>query len=375
MLSARFAAPMIGSGTHLTVDLQFLDAGLRVGVRGGETATLRGRFVVRGEVEAAMPRTISLGQPMVSEQTESRLVAGEGARDASQARARRSDAPTGVSLSGVLDECAFCPAIGGWLVTGWMPAELPVDGDGALPAEILPAEASGRNELLAIQYPRPDIREIGHAFVLLIPHDQTDTPLAPPHQITLTISPGVAARLTPSPGFMMRDEASMLRLARDVLNTAHRGAIQRIRALLDRATFNGQDSFGPLGAPVHIEMDEIIRVRPGAALLFGWCLDPLGMVESIRLCCGPATSAPIQDAWIRTPRPDIIDAFAARYGIVERDTGFVGWADTGSDRDGTLFLEIKLRDGRTGLKPLPAPVRQGAAALRPRAQRRESAGP
>jgi len=357
-------APEIGSGTHITVDLHFLDGGLSIAVRGGESADLQGRFVVRGEVDAAMPRTISLAQPMEAEGLVDHDQTEGGARSIWQAAALRSAMPTGISLSGVLDECAFSPAVGGWLVTGWMPAELPVEGGGCLAAEVLPAETSGRNDILAVQYPRPDIREIGHAFVLLIPYDLSDTPLAPPEQITLTISPGVAACLTPSSGFTLRDEASMIRLVRDVLTISHRGAVQRIRALLDRADFSGQDSFAPLGAPVHVEVDEVIRVRAGAALLFGWCLDPLGLVDSIHLCRGPATSGPLQNAWIRTPRQDIVDAFAPRYGVVERDTGFVAWADVESDRDGTLFLEIKLLDGRSGLKPLPAPIRRGAAALR-----------
>jgi GT2 family glycosyltransferase len=362
-------APRVGLNTHITVDLHFLDAGLFVAVRGGESATLRGRFVVRGEVEAAMPRTISLAQPMLS--GEPVHPGHDGCADGDLPNTHRDPqptvplaaTPTGVSLSGVIDECTFSPAVGGWLVTGWMPAELPSEGGGRLAGEVLPVEVCARNEILAIQYPRPDIREIGHAFVLLIPHELSDTPLAPPQQITLTISPGVAARLTPSPGFTLRDEASMHRLVRDVLAIAHRGAIQPIGALLNRANFTGQDSFGPLGAPVHIEVDEVIRVRPGAALLLGWCLDPLGLVESIHLCRGPATSAPLHDAWIRTPRQDIVDAFTTRYGMVDRDTGFVAWADTQSDRDGTLFLEIKLRDGRTGLKPLPLPLRRGAAAM------------
>lgn len=363
-------APNPGVGTHITVDLLFLNSGLSVAVRGGEIATLSGRFVVRGEVEAAMPRTISLAQLILSDEPVHRGHEKSGddglpdrPRDA-QNTAPPTATPIGVSLSGVLDECAFSPSAGGWLITGWMPVELPTEGGGRLAAEILPAEVSGRNDILAFQYPRPDIREIGHAFILLIPYDLSDTPLSPPQQITLSISPGVAARLTPSPGFTLRDEASMLRMVRDVLSIAHRGAIQPIRALMERADFTGQDSFGPLGAPVHVEVDEVIRVRAGAALLFGWCLDPLGLVASIHLCRGPATSAPLQDAWIRTPRQDIADAFAARYGVVERDTGFVAWADAQSDRDGTLFLEIRLLDGRTGLKPLPAPIRRGAAALR-----------
>ncbi len=364
------AAPRGGDSSHITVDLRFLEGGLAVAVRGGDTVHVDDRFVVRGEVEAAMPRTIALAEAMVKE--EEARPAQHGAGDAPEQESPGDpvvvDAPVavsiGVALSGVLDECAYSTSLGGWLVTGWMPAELPAATGGRLIAEVEPPESAGRPDILAIQYPRHDIREIGHAFVLLIPCDVSDTPLAPPRQIDMTISPGVAARLTPSPGFTLRDEASMHRLVRDILGTAHRGAVGPLRTMLDRANFTGQDSFAALGVPAHIEVDEVIRVRSGAALLFGWCLDPLGVVESIHLCRGSATSAPIQDAWLRTPRQDIVDAFANRYGAFERDTGFIAWADSQSTRDGVIFLEIRLKDGRTGFKPLPPSIRQGAAALR-----------
>ncbi len=361
------AAPRDEAQTRVTVELRFLETGLIVMVQGGDSLAIEDRFIVRGTVEAAMPRTIALAESLRIEPVPPPIPAPapeEQAKDAPGEPDVPLPAAIGVSLSGVIDECAFSPGLGGWIVTGWMPAELPLDGGGTMMADVEPAEASARRRILAVQYPRQDIREIGHAFALLIACEASDTPMAPPRQITLTVSPGVVARLTPSPGFNLRDEAGMHRLLRDVLSVADRGAVGRMRAQLERAHFTGQDSFAQLGAPVHVEVDEVIRVRPGAALIFGWCLDPLGLVESIHLCRGAATSGPFQDAWIRMPRQDIVDAFAQRYGLVDPRSGFVAWADTEATREGTLFLEIRLTDGRTGFKPLPAPLRRGAAALR-----------
>ncbi|MBR0671691.1 glycosyltransferase [Neoroseomonas soli] len=381
------AAPRDGGLSHVAFELRFLATGLSVAVRGGGRLVIEDRFVLSGEVEASMPRTIALAQPLRAEEDEvlpypaiprdgpsgpardacpedRTAVAAASPAGATAALAAVQRPAIGMSLSGVLDECAFSPAVGGWLVTGWMPAELPIDGGGRLAAEVKPAEAATGDEIIIVQYPRDDIREVGHAFVLLVPCDATDAPPVPPRQIDLMVSPGVAVRLTRSPGFAMRDEAGMQRLVRDVLTTANRGAVEPLRARIERANFTGEDSFAKLGVPAHVEVDEVIPVRPGAALLFGWCLDPLGLVESIRLCCGAATSAPLEDAWFRTNRQDIVDAFARQYGVVPHDSGFIAWADAQVACDRRLFLEIRLTDGRRGLKPLPQPTRRGSAALR-----------
>lgn len=142
-----------------------------------------------------------------------------------------------------------------------------------------------------------------------------------------------------------------MQTARNAARRALRDQVTTLPALLKRPLYTGDDTLGPLGLPVHIEVDDIVEVRPGAAVLIGWRLDPQELVASIHLRCGTAASLPLASTEIRVARGDIVEAFGARYGIADHRAGFVAYGDTGGTARDACFLEIRLIDGRIAFKP------------------------
>ncbi|NKC32075.1 glycosyltransferase family 2 protein [Falsiroseomonas selenitidurans] len=272
--------------------------------------------------------------------------------------------PEPVRTEGVVDDYGYSEALDALFFIGWMRSSLPADHSGHIPATIQFEGRAIEGEALLLQYDRPDVRDFGHGFVLALLFPGAPAGQLPLTDIVLRIDPRRSWVIGCSPGTTRRDGPGILRLARDAVRHAGAGGAGAVRATLDRPMNPDQDTLNSAGLPVHLEMDEVVQTGTGCAMLMGWCVDPLGLIASTHLRCGPHFSPPLETSRVRVRRNDIHDTFGPRYGTDERQAGFVAWGDTGAVRDDKLFLEIRLTNGRILSKPLPRPMRSGVAAMR-----------
>lgn len=320
------------------VTVVFSEEGTSLNVPGAPPLTVPGRFAVQGNVDLHSPPSISL-----------RI---NGA----------SDAVDQATDDGFVDYFAECPCLGGMIFGGWVRRHARFAESDVFTATFDDGQLDGSAALLL--HERPDITAFGLGYVLFLP-GALPAAAGPPRLQRLTWRRrGVQVHLRPTSGIEATTEEDALQLARSAARAAVEGQPSRLAALLRRPLFLGQDTFTPLGLPAHVEVDELIEVRPGAAYLIGWKLDPQELIASIHLRRGPESSPPLADTAIRMERNDIVEAFSERYGVGDTKPGFLAYGATSGSGRGKCFLEIRLADGRIAFKPLPRPLRSGMAAMR-----------
>lgn len=379
-------------GEDLRLALQVTAGGLRVELPGHDPILIENRFQLAGQAEMRVPSGIAVTEGFDRP-------AGDLAADAGQAPAlppaaepvqaggaeprpatprpklaATDDAPPVVTAPvpepvpspvGMVDDYGCSDAHEAWFFIGWMRSSLPKDHDGSIDVVIQLGEQRLKGKAAMAHYDRPDVREFGHGFVLVV-HFSEQVPAAAFRfaDAVLRVMPDTAWRLGNSPSTSLRDGSTILRLAREAMRTANGGAVATVRTNFDRPMAPDHDTLGALGLPVHIEFDEVIQTGTGCAWLFGWCVDPMGLIASTHLRCGPRRSEPLEQSRLPVRRDDIYDTFSPQYGAIDRNTGFIAWGDTGAVRDAPLFLEIRLKTDVVATKPVPRSVRSGISAMR-----------
>jgi O-antigen biosynthesis protein len=98
----------------------------------------------------------------------------------------------------------------------------------------------------------------------------------------------------------LRDMLAMLENVEEDRRTLRRLAAPR---------FSGHDTVNGSALPVRAAVDLAVRVPGTGIWIAGWLLDPTGRVDGAWLG-GPGWSAPLDAAWIRSPRRDVSEGFA-----------------------------------------------------------------
>jgi GT2 family glycosyltransferase len=351
--------PPGGLAAGLAVTATFLDTGLTLELPGVPAREITQRFVVQGTVRVECAPSIALRDATLAEArpAEVHLQPPEGA----EAPTTRS-VPGSRDEHGYIDYFALSAGLGGLLLGGWVKHPCRLDAQSKVTAVFEGRQHTA--EALVLLHERGDIASLGVGYAMFLPGILPE-PEAPPMLRSIRVRlNGRELRLLPSSGLEATSENEALQTARGAARRALRDQASALPALLGRPVYTGEDTLGPLGLPVHVEVDEVIEVGPGAAMLIGWRLDPQDLVASLHLRRGAAASPALGASEIRVARHDIVEAFGARYGIVDSRAGFVAYGDAGGMGREPCFLEIRLVDGRVVFKPLPRPVRTGLPAIR-----------
>jgi hypothetical protein len=258
-------------------------------------------------------------------------------------------------------ELAGAPSGGGLFVQGW--SRTPVSG----PARaVVLAEGPVEADAVAATFARNDLLAPATGLCLLAPRAAA-TPSAV--RAVFVAAEGRLLRLEAAPGGpaalageaaadRLRDLAPRLVGDDDTLRAVRRAC---------RPRFDGRDTLSGATRPVAAAVDLLLRNDAGDLLALGWLLDPEGRVERLLIKGDGVGYAPLHDGWIRLPRPDLAQGFAA-------DPRFAGAALGGEAMHGflcraprvaaapgaPLHLEVVLADGDC----LFAPVRAGRASAR-----------
>ena len=351
--------PAGGLAAGLAVTVMFSDKGISLRIPGAPALEIEDRFVVLGAARVEFPPSIALRQSKPAGDTppEISLPPPQAAEKkiAHGVSARREE-------QGYIDYFAVSPGLGGLVLGGWVKHPCRLEGEVAASVVFETHEHVGN--ALVLLHERADIASLGVGYVMFLPGVTPGTEGASALRTLHARLNGHEFLIIPSPGLEATSENDALQTARNAARRALRDQATALPALLKRPIYTGDDTLGPLGLPVHVEIDDVVEIRPGTALLIGWRLDPQDLVASIHLRCGAAISPPLASAEIRVERSDIIEAFGARYGIGDHRAGFVAYGDTGGPGGHPRFLEIRLVDGRIAFKPIPRPVRTGLPAIR-----------
>lgn len=161
-------------------------------------------------------------------------------------------------------------------------------------------------------------------------------------------------------------------------------AVQHIRATLPRLDgpenvwrafkricrprYTGENTLAACERPIALALDTALRAPRGDLFLQGWLLDPGDLVDRVVVKSTAAGYAPLNDRWVRLPRPDLDTAFKddPRFrGRLGRDDGRHGFAaavpasalplDATADPAPELYVEIVFKDEACVFMPF-APV-------------------
>jgi len=109
---------------------------------------------------------------------------------------------------------------------------------------------------------------------------------------------------------------------------------------LSRAGYNGEDSLATLTDKIQLEIDEIIRCRPGGIVLIGWMVADPYIIKSLWFRTGVSETRILPEHFIRIPRPDVAEAIP---GCADVNCGFLA------------FLPDIVCAARSGSRACPAP--------------------
>ncbi|MDN3563060.1 glycosyltransferase [Paeniroseomonas aquatica] len=341
--------------SNVSIEVFIHGNGIRISAAAEPVLRIEDRFAILGDISLFI-------QPSISMRHAGRLDL-EAEDPASPRQAPGVDGPETASEIGYIDSFSYIPSFGGIILFGWVRAPWDDVHRSVVTAVFEDGEVAGIP--LTAWHKRSDLGDIGTGYVMFVPGAMPGADGAPVlHRLRLAPAQGGPLHIVPSPGVGPSTELQAVQMLRDTLQRAFSGDTAELQALLKRPIYLGVDTLTPLGLPIHVEVDEVIEVRPGAAFLFGWMLDTQDLVTSVHLCCCASSSRPLADARLALERNDIVEAYAKQYGITDSRAGFIAFADTGSAKRGPFFLEVRLATGKIVFKPLPPPSRAGVAAIR-----------
>jgi len=261
-------------------------------------------------------------------------------------------------IRGAIDDAVALPSGDGWLITGWTSRTW---------AESEPPERVFANltlgdvtgETATAFYPRLDVPDGAAGFCTVLaaacPERAEFVGLQLPHlRLRISIPPQRERRLSA--------EALATACRRTV-----RGAGLHAHPVLDRLprpAFKGADTVAELWPPVQIEFDQAIRVPPDGLALVGWCFDPAGAVESLRVRAGAASALLDPTHLLTIRRPDLVQSLGKRYGLEDDRIGFLAYAPGVAGSAARPHLEVETREGAIGLKSIRVLDLAGLGAIK-----------
>jgi GT2 family glycosyltransferase len=268
--------------------------------------------------------------------------------------------PDVVSGPGNIESLAFCPALGGWLVLGWIGFGWD-DQKSGCEAALLFSNRVVTAEPTTCIFERPDVRAIGTGIVIFIP-DERDQ-LGIPHDIALragnfTFFSALNTALT-------MEQPAQITHARTLIARASRSKQWKtLVTMLHRPIFTGANTLESFERPVFLALDEVYVCPPHGLWIVGWTLDPFGIVKSMAVRCGARRATIDPKTWIAIPRPDVRDAFADKFGGLTTKCGFLAYLADVYVPGETPYVEVETVDGEVGFKPIAAIRSTGVDTIR-----------
>ena len=218
--------------------------------------------------------------------------------------------PEVVNAAGNIESLAFCSALGGWLILGWIGFGWD-DQQSGCEATLLFSNRVVTAEPSTCVFERPDVRKIGTGIVIFIP-DERDQ-LGMPHDLTLrrgnfTFYSTLNAAQTPEHPAQITHARTLIALA------ARSEQWKTLVTMLHRPIFTGANTLEGFERPVFLQLDDVYVCPPHGLWIAGWTLDPFGIVKSMALRCGGRRALIDPKSCITISRPDVRDAFADRFG-------------------------------------------------------------
>jgi GT2 family glycosyltransferase len=253
-----------------------------------------------------------------------------------------------VAVAGNIDSLAYCPSIGGWIVTGWLGFGWDAESD---PSEVT-FDFAGR--LLAVQpiicaIDRPDVRKVGTGIVVFIPDPRELK--GTPHSFALHRgSPVFSTSLVAAELF---DERTALTHCRNLLLHAARSEEwQSLITLLERPHFAGSDTIDTFDRPVFLHVDFAFVCPPHGLWIIGWVIDPFHTVAKMTLRCGVRSANIDPREWISMSRADVSNGFADKFGGLSAKCGFLAYFPEVYVPGQTPYFELHTIHGETGFKSI-----------------------
>lgn len=268
---------------------------------------------------------------------------------------------TGPTADGYIDFYSELDASDCWVLGGWTKRCWPTGTPPRLFLQVRTGEQESSG--IVMWNERPDLAGSGTGFMLVIPGAEGAGLRDGLAGVRLEVE-GEGYHLDVSKGLQRPPEAQATQWMRDILGRAAGGEVDAIRRIATRPVYGGMDTLGGLPVPFHLEVDEVIAVPGKGAFVLGWAVDPHDAAASIRLRGGRVPPASLRDRWIAVERPDVRDAFASRYELLDARCGFLAFGEVEAPEGQGLYIEVELKTGEIGFKPLPRSVRTGASAIR-----------
>ncbi len=255
-----------------------------------------------------------------------------------------------MSAAGNIESVSFCSALGGWLVLGWVGFGWS-DQNGAAEAVMDFGNRSLAAEPISCIFERADVRKLGTGIVIFIP-DQREL-RGTPHDITLRA--GEYTFYSTFNAAQVPDQRTQIAHARGLITHAVRSEQwQTLVTMLDRPIFTGVDTLDAFERPVFLQLDLSYVCPPNGLWIFGWALDPFGIVKSMTLCCGSRRALLDPKAWINISRADVRDGFADKFGGLSANCGFLAYLPNVYVPGETPYAEVETVHGEVGFKSMAA---------------------
>ena len=278
----------------------------------------------------------------------------------------KQDPPVLPGAPGYIDFYGHHPAADGWLLCGWVPlpaphAALPLLSRGT--ARILFEAGELQGNIVLTRFERDDLANRGIGVVLF---------LAAGGRLLGRLVSVDLQQVGPTPyRLLAADAAPQLRdvdLAnrlRPILNGAARDEGRaELLALLSRRGYSGEDTLDRLTDFVRLDIDEAILCPPDGLALIGWYLAAPGVVELVRVRCGPNVAELQPQDFITVERADVIEAVGAAWGFTDVRCGFVAFVANIIAADEAVYIQVETKRREIGFKNVPPRRLGGIQAMR-----------
>jgi GT2 family glycosyltransferase len=255
-----------------------------------------------------------------------------------------------VNAAGNIESLAYCPSLGGWLILGWIGFGW---DDEAAPCEAI-LTFGGRTvtaEPVVCVFERHDVRKIGTGAAIFLP-DQNDI-RSTPHDLTLRRGGYSFHAVLMSAQTV--DQKAEITHARSLISHAVRSEQWKtLIQMLEKPLFTGVDTVDSFQRPMFLQVDLAYVCPPNGLLIFGWTLDPFGIVAKMVMRCGSRNALLDPQEWISVPRPDVRDGFAEKFGGLSAKCGFMAYLPDVYVPGEPPYVEVETVHGETGFKSMAA---------------------
>jgi len=270
--------------------------------------------------------------------------------------------PAPVESHGFVDFQGCLGDAGIWVAAGWT-KDFTAESDIGRMTQLRMAFADGElvGPAVVCWHERPDLKGAGVGFLVVsaMP-EESATPAGKFSYAEIMRDSGSPLRVVASAVTSSPPIPQLQQWTNDVLSKA-RGEVTTARRHL-RRIYSGAETISQL--PIHLEVDDVCPVEDDGAFLAGWLVDPGEAVVSIRLCAGRTRSSNLRDRWVSIARQDVKEAFQSRYDLPGNRLGFLAYANLPEAPLSDAYLEVTLRNGDVGFKPLPSRRITGVPAIR-----------